>query len=70
MKRLSIFSVLILGLFCVLPTFAETAPAVKPAEDVYIFTTPTTEVTPVAEEPETKKVAISYLFLFKFFCSF
>jgi vacuolar-type H+-ATPase subunit E/Vma4 len=59
MKRLSIFSVLILSLFCVFPTFAETVPTVTPAEDVYIFTTPTTEVTPVAEEPETKKVAIT-----------
>lgn len=58
MKRLSIFSALILSLFCVLPTFAETAPAVTPAEDVYIFTTPTPEATPAVEEPETKKVAI------------
>lgn len=43
MKRRSIFSALILSLFCVLPTFAETAVAVPvsaPVEDVYDFAKP------------------------------
>lgn len=59
MKRLSIFSALILSLFCVFPTFAETAPTVIPAEDVYNFTKPATVSAPEVEEPETKKVAVA-----------
>jgi len=62
MKRLSIFSALILSLFCVFPTFAETLPTVPtaaPAEDVYNFTKPTTNAAPVVDEPETKKVAVA-----------
>jgi len=59
MKRLSIFSVLFLSLFCVVPTFAETVPTVVPAEDVYDFAKPAADAAPVAEEPETKKVAVA-----------
>ncbi len=56
----SIFSALIVSLFCVIPAFAETVPAVTPAEDVYNFAKPaTTETAPAVEETETKKVAVN-----------
>ena len=63
MKHVSIFSVLMVSLFCVSSTFAETAPttpAVTTTEDVYNFAKPaTTETTQVAEENDTKKVAVN-----------